>query len=466
MKTITRIALFILVILAPLAPAQAGDLNIIFFSDEQTIAPGDVSATITVQSQDGAGKELKIAETGDLYLTTTSATGEFSSSALSWNPATSFTMSKNSANRNFYYADSAKGTHTMTARLVLRDSGESASASQQINIGVGEPMSAMESAENPSSVAGSPNNISAHNSSVSASGGITLKSAILADAGRERIGVPHSPIAFSAVTTDSRGAKIEGATVTWSFGDGASRDGGNVEHIYMYPGEYVVIMRATFAGSTSVDRVNVRIVPAEVRLIDCNASLQWCIIGNRGNDEINMGRWTIRSGATNYTFPNDSIILAGKSITLSRIVTRLNIAYGQLVELRLPDGTVASVLEIMRPIDQTSMEARTVSIPSQEPTLAKDQLVYLKSQLIALERRIAPMVTNETAIGNGTVTGGNNPTGKLTVAKVDINDIIDKVEISPLVFTLSYNHVASQPASMVISRRDRGFLANLMSIFR
>ena len=145
MKKAAVLSLILFSLSARVACAEV--TGIAFTTDPQSIAVGAVSDKITVQSQT-AGTEQKIAETGDLYLSSNSSTGQFSSSNTNWTPVDKVTMSKNSANRTFYYKNSTQGLYTLTAKLVLRDSGSSWVTNQAIAVGtsLSQPTTASSSA--------------------------------------------------------------------------------------------------------------------------------------------------------------------------------------------------------------------------------------------------------------------------------------------------------------------------------
>ncbi|KKT20794.1 MAG: hypothetical protein UW06_C0054G0001, partial [Parcubacteria group bacterium GW2011_GWE1_43_8] len=51
--------------------------KIVFTTEPQTVKPGEISGTITVQLQDSAGSSYKATETVDVEFLSSSASGEF-----------------------------------------------------------------------------------------------------------------------------------------------------------------------------------------------------------------------------------------------------------------------------------------------------------------------------------------------------------------------------------------------------
>src|SRR3989344_7865729 len=101
-------------------------VSIALASDISQVVFTTISETITVQTQDANGNYATSTQTACLELTTNSSTGEFSSSNTKWNPVKILTMSKGSANRNFYYKDSAAGNYDLSVKISLKPEGKPA----------------------------------------------------------------------------------------------------------------------------------------------------------------------------------------------------------------------------------------------------------------------------------------------------------------------------------------------------
>jgi hypothetical protein len=132
---ITLFALFAFLVL-PITTSAAVS-QIVFTTDSQTVAPGNTSEAITIQTQDESGTKFSTPETIDLTFQSSSDTGEFLSS--SGKVMSKATMNKNTANRTFYYRDSTDGSYEITVNATQRESGGSWSASQTINISSSVP---------------------------------------------------------------------------------------------------------------------------------------------------------------------------------------------------------------------------------------------------------------------------------------------------------------------------------------
>ena len=124
--------LFLLFVLPAVSHAQVS--KIVFTTEPQTVKPSEISGTTTIQTQDSLSVSTAVGETSDVFVTSSSATGEFSSNAMNWESVTKMTMNKNWANRTFYYKDSTVGTYTISVKVVGRTSLKEWNASQTITV--------------------------------------------------------------------------------------------------------------------------------------------------------------------------------------------------------------------------------------------------------------------------------------------------------------------------------------------
>lgn len=127
---LTIISLSLLIIAA--VSAYAGGISqIAFTTAEQTIRPDEISEPLTIQTQDVGGTSLQTSETIDITFESSSATGEFLGGT--GKPVQKY-MAKNTANKTFYYRDSAEGSFVLTISAKGRDSGLEFNTNQSITV--------------------------------------------------------------------------------------------------------------------------------------------------------------------------------------------------------------------------------------------------------------------------------------------------------------------------------------------
>lgn len=300
--------------------------RIVFITEPQTILPDTISKAFTIQTQNSSGSIEPIDETGDLSVSVTSATGQFNSNSTTWNPATTFTMSKNTGNKNFYYKDSTLGTFTINATLTTRTTGKSWSTSQIVNISnqIDTATTTAGSTDiiTSTSTATTTTIISTHYIQEYLSTYIEPTNIFELTAGRNRLGYLNLPLSFEAKYKMSSDLKNSGCHFFWTFGDGSSEKGERVEHIYKYLGEYNLVLNGDCNTVKSVARSTVKI--AETKLSLTNQVDGAVKIINSGEYEINLYGWRLSADKKVYEFPLDTIISAGQSVIFPREYTELD----------------------------------------------------------------------------------------------------------------------------------------------
>lgn len=315
------------VIFVTLIPSFAYSANgnvtqLIFTTDEQILAPGVISTKINASTGEVFG------ETSDLYLTTTSATGEFSSSDTSWEAVGKLTWNSTYANRGFYYKDPTTGGYTITARLLGRTSGVTFSATQKITIGSGGS-------------SGNATSTSSAATPANSGGGVATEAParpqVLAGI---RLHVPklvslHSPNYYWAETEHFEAVP----DMFWNFGDGTSNSGTGAWHTYEHTGRYIISVRAPSAGAQAVARSVVEVTLPRVSIVSAETGLKGFVeLENPNSTDVDVTGHELVSGRRNFRIPEGTFIAAGGSTFISNRVSGLDIADG-LVYLNAQDGT-------------------------------------------------------------------------------------------------------------------------------
>ena len=290
-----------------------------FTTDDQTLSPGELSGTITIQLQDASGSPAQANETFDIQFVSTSALGEFLSPTTE-NEVTK-TLSTGSANKNFRYRDRLQGTHTLTVNARGRVSGLEVSGEQSIVISSSSspnsitPNNSANSTQPTSS--SNPLNSSAHYSSQSVN---SKKSEIITSlsAGRDRLGSVGSPLEFKAETNLSYRKNVQ---FRWNFGDGSEDYGEELTHTYEYPGDYIVVLNAITPEGRAIARTSVKIVAPQLDVIFANS--QRIEVRNSTKQEISLFGSALWAHGKSFLFPQDTLIKPGQSISFASRVTGL-----------------------------------------------------------------------------------------------------------------------------------------------
>lgn len=195
-----------------------------------------------------------------------------------------------------------------------------------------------------------------------------------ASAGRNRLGYVGIPLAFKAElnTYDPN------ASIFWSFGDGSKAEGKDAEHVYLYPGSYVLVLNVKLFGYEAVSRVNVKIVEPEISIY--SASQDSIGIKNSSQYELNLYGYRLRIGTKIFEFPIDTILSANTSLMFPNTITKLEPLDAGSVKLEnksapiitSPEPVIGSQAEEPRPLPESR---------AQEIQALGDKLVALRKEL-------------------------------------------------------------------------------------
>ena len=399
------LALFLLLMLPVISYAQVS--KIVFTTEPQTVKPGEISGTITVQLQDSAGSSYKATETVDVEFLSSSASGEFLSPS-SENAVTK-TISTGSANKNFRYRDSTKGTFTLTVKATGRTSGEVWNANQIITIS--DSASASTTTETTTEESSTANSTSANQSSSSSGlssshyGAVSLSSlktlpGFEVSAGRDRLGVAGSPLEFEVETNLEY---KNNSVFVWNFGDGSEGVGDVVSHTYLYPGEYALMLNVSGPKDKAVSRANVKIINPNFAIT--HASNERVEITNNTKNEASLFGRVLVAGGKIFAFPKDTIIKSGQKISFGANVTGLNLLEQSGVVLWIV-GTELKPQEIMAKIEEQRLE-KIAQVNNQLSTL-RQQLAILSNQQSVAKARVFSNSTIEKSTTEEFVETENN----------------------------------------------------------
>lgn len=347
-----RFLFFICAALVPqLSHAQVS--NFVFTSEPQSVEPGVVSQQITLQAQDSGGTSVNIPQTACLSLNTTSAQGQFSSSATNWTPVAVLTMNKNTANKNFFYRDIGEGTQTLSIKIALKPADVSSSctnwpveewniqwtATQNIIIGSGSSPGNPGSPDSSSATSTAQTQTQTTSSAQTPSYVSPPSPEVFADGGEDRTVIVGADTEFRGRAYDRKQELVGRVRFNWNFGDGSTAEGVSVTHHFDYPGKYAVVLTIAQNISAASDRIIVTAEPAKLGF-SVNPDGSVSITNNAGRD-IDISRWILRSFGRSFIFPEDTIVLRGETMRIAN--DRIGFPVGPQTELQYPNGTRAEI---------------------------------------------------------------------------------------------------------------------------
>lgn len=150
--------------------------------------------------------------------------------------------------------------------------------------------------------------------------------------------------AFTAVVYDGNANKRDDATVRWSFGDGMQKTGASVFHSYYYPGEYLAVVHATTNdGGAALSEIVITVKDASVKIV--SVSSRGITLANNDSRTLDLSFWRLSAGGQEFKIPEDTEILAGRTILFPSQVIELPTA--DSASLLYPSGEVADTYSDM-----------------------------------------------------------------------------------------------------------------------
>lgn len=254
---------------------------------------------------------------------------------------------------------------------------------------------------------------SAHVSGASIAPVIKESDPLLVQAGRDRLGFVGVPLVFTGKGFVGGGdSLVRNPSFAWSFGDGGFATGMVVEHAFEFPGEYVVVLNGSWGEEISTARSKVTIVSPSLRITKIERGARPFIeVTNTSSFEVNLWKAALRAGFFSFSFPADTIIAPGASVSFAKSITGLDPKEGDEVVLLWPGGRVSSAVTIPREeekkeYDVAELERTVASLHAQIQEAGKMRQVSPEPrrpvQVARLEEKIVvkrdPLLASSTAV--------------------------------------------------------------------
>lgn len=164
----------------------------------------------------------------------------------------------------------------------------------------------------------------------------TVSSGFSVDGGSDRAVIVGADAQFTARAYSGNKA-VENAAFTWNFGDGSVAQGAYVTHRFEYAGRYAVFVNGSKDGVSASDHFTITAESAQlsVRVLP-DGSVE---IENLATWDADLSRWSIKSSGQRFTFPENSLVLAGQTMRISP--STMHFYASDSTELAYPSGTSA-----------------------------------------------------------------------------------------------------------------------------
>lgn len=311
--------------------------DFVFTTESRTVKPGEISEEIIIQAQDSGGNAVSPNETLDLEFLSSSVSGEFLNSSAE---SVSTVWNSNWKNRTFYYRDSAMGVYTLRVKAVGRASLRVWEMAQSITISEGGAVSSSSSSTQTNLVL-----FSSPSPSSGPSQPAPERPNIKAYAGEDRTVVAGALLEFSGSATGLKGEPLINARFFWNFGDGETKEGRAVSHIFMIPGKYVIGLHVSSGEYAASDYLNVDASPNQITISSVLLGESgYAKLVNLTKFEVDIGGWVLEdSSGKSFNVPSRTKIGSKTEIAFANAVTGLLETSSSLdLILRYPNLSLAA----------------------------------------------------------------------------------------------------------------------------
>lgn len=127
----------------------------------------------------------------------------------------------------------------------------------------------------------------------------------------------------------------------WNFGDGVTKEGESVSHLYKQTGEYVVSLEVSSGFFSNTARTKVKVIPADLKIISVKSGSDGFVkIKNGNSEELDISFWQISSLGKNFIIPRNTFILPKSELSLSAEAIGTEII-PEDIKLLYPNGDIA-----------------------------------------------------------------------------------------------------------------------------
>ena len=143
------------------------------------------------------------------------------------------------------------------------------------------------------------------------------------EAGEDRTALAGAVVEFRGQVFGLNSELIENARMLWNFGDGSTREGKAVTHIFPFPGTYVVSLAGSSGEYTGSDYFTLRVVAAEILISEINPGGDGFVeLFNAAAEQLDLGGIRLIDGSVKtFSIPMNTLIKAKTTFVLPNALT-------------------------------------------------------------------------------------------------------------------------------------------------
>ncbi len=218
---------------------------------------------------------------------------------------------------------------------------------------------------------------------------------IKAYAGEDKTAMVGASVEFRGQGFGLKDEPLDNARYLWVFGDGASKEGKNITHIYQYSGEYIVSLNVSSGEYSASDYMLVKVIPNQVFIseikTDPSTSLgaNWIELENKSKEEIDISGCQIKyntppgGGASQtFIFPQSTRIRPNAFLVIPSSISGIILLQEKgIVEFLYSGGFKADIFSYNGFLQngQSFNRANKISLIGQETPGAKNSVIIAQS---------------------------------------------------------------------------------------
>ncbi len=181
-----------------------------------------------------------------------------------------------------------------------------------------------------------------------------------------KTGIAGVAVKFDAQVTGYMGEPLSRGKFFWNLGDGTTLDSfekEKFEHIYRYPGDYVVVFEYAdnpYKHEPDVtSRMLLPVIPSDLSIstVSQDGSVE---VSNASKNEIDISGFILRTHEKSFTIPRGTILLPERKLWFDARVT--GFAQSPKVELLFPDSLLSFTYEEKPAVSMTPKIAQALSV--------------------------------------------------------------------------------------------------------
>ena len=201
---------------------------------------------------------------------------------------------------------------------------------------------------------------------------------VFANAGSDRVVSVGADVVFEGKALGTEKKPLEGARYVWNFGDGSTKEGKIVSHVYKYPGEYTVILDVASGYFSGGDRAKVTAEESKIFISSIGDGVKNYIeLTNSSIYEMDLSTWILKSGTTTFYLPTRTYIGGNKKLIIPAESSGITKASPGDTELLYPNGVLATRYDSIK--GEVSKVTASVEVES-TPSNKSPEVVVLNNE--------------------------------------------------------------------------------------